>query len=133
MNNTTIATVIAVLIVVGGGYYFLSNGSIGTPAPLPTTTAPEATTTTVPSPTAAVSIQNFAFSSSALSVKTGTKVTWTNNDSVPHTVTSDSSGLFNSQPIAPGQSFSYTFTGPGTVSYHCAIHPMMKGSVSVSN
>jgi plastocyanin len=66
-------------------------------------------------------------------VKTGTTVTWMNNDTVAHTVTSDSGGLLNSPEIAPGQSFSFTFTYPVTVPYHCAIHTMMKGTIVVEN
>ncbi len=149
MNNT-IVVIVVVLLVLGGGYYLLTKGSGAAPTETPTTTSEATvpatsnettstttttttTTTTAVSPTVSlVSIQNYSFNPSPLTVKTGTKVTWTNNDSVPHTVTSDSAGVFNSAPIPPGQSFSYTFTAPGTVSYHCAIHPMMKGSVTVS-
>ena len=76
---------------------------------------------------------NLAFNPATLTVKAGTKVTWTNNDSVLHTVTSDSGGVLGSTNIPPGQSFSFTFTAPGTVSYHCAVHPSMKGSVTVTN
>jgi nitrite reductase (NO-forming) len=58
-------------------------------------------------------------------------VMWTNNDNTPHTVTSDS-GLFDSGAIAAGQSWSYTFTTPGTYHYHCAYHYWMTGTVIVS-
>lgn len=144
--NKTIVIIIAVLVVGGGAYYLLAqNGSSTVPeqTPSPAATAPETstvttsstttTTTSVSPSTATISIQNFSFNPSTLAVKAGTKVTWTNNDTVPHTVTSDSAGLFDSKAIAPGQSFSFTFTTPGTVSYHCAIHSMMKGTVNVEN
>ncbi len=64
---------------------------------------------------------NFSFSPNSLTVKVGTKVTWTNHDSVTHTVTSNQ-GTFNSS-VPPGSNFSFTFTKAGTYAYHCNIHP----------
>ncbi len=43
-----------------------------------------------------VNIKNFSFNPAALTIKTGTKVIWANNDSAPHTITSDSGNLLNS-------------------------------------
>jgi plastocyanin len=77
-----------------------------------------------------VSIKNFAFSVATLSISAGTQVTWTNNDATTHTVTADD-GSFDSGNIAPGGSFSHTFSSMGTVNYHCQIHPMMKAAVAV--
>ncbi|MDD5190694.1 MAG: cupredoxin family copper-binding protein [Dehalococcoidales bacterium] len=77
-----------------------------------------------------VSISNFSFVPGILTVNVGTTVTWTNNDSTTHTVTSDS-GVFDSGSIAIGKTYSYTFSTAGTFSYHCSIHPSMKGSVKV--
>ena len=81
---------------------------------------------------ATASIANFAFSPSVITVKKNTKVTWTNNDSVPHTVTSDSGTLLSSTTLNTGDTYSFTFTQTGTYSYHCTIHPMMKGTVVVT-
>ena len=78
----------------------------------------------------AVSIQNFAFNPSTLTVVNGTSVTWTNNDNVGHTITS-TSGLFHSGTLSQGQTFSYTFTIPGTYNYTCSIHPSMRGTIIV--
>ncbi len=80
-----------------------------------------------------VAIQNFSFSPQTLTVKVGTKVTWTNHDSTPHTVTSASNestsasptGLFSSSLLSQGQSFSFTFTKAGTYFYECTIHAAM--------
>jgi amicyanin len=93
-----------------------------------------ATTTTVVVPAqAAVAIQNFAFNPASVTVKAGTTVTWTNADSASHTVTSDSGSLMKSALLATGQSYSVTFTTPGTFTYHCSVHPMMHGTVVVTN
>ena len=89
-----------------------------------------------------VEIIYFAFSPTTLTVKPGTTVVWTNNDAFSHTVTAVDSlglnatptGLFNSGPIAGGQTFRYTFTTPGTFFYECQIHrldPAMHAEVIV--
>jgi plastocyanin len=78
-----------------------------------------------------VSIANMAFSPSSLTVSSNVKVTWTNNDGVAHTVTADDNS-FNSGNIAPGATFSHTFSGIGTYSYHCNIHTAMKGKIVVN-
>ena len=80
---------------------------------------------------AAISIANFAFQPDSLQVATGTTVTWTNADSTAHTVTADD-GAFDAGPLAPGASFTQTFTTPGTYTYHCQIHPFMTGTIVVS-
>lgn len=79
-----------------------------------------------------VSIANFAFSASSVTVASGTTIKWTNNDAVTHTVTADDNS-FNSGNIAPGGTFSHTFSGAGTYAYHCSIHTTMKGKVVVNN
>lgn len=149
---------LAVLVVAGVGVYYLvfNNNSIGVPeetatatndlnigtptrTPVPTATVtptptPKTSVSKTPTPTnVSVNIVNFAFSPSTLTIKKGTRVTWTNNDGVSHTVTSDTGSMLNSANLLPGQSFSFTFNSVGTTAYHCAIHPIMKGSVTVTN
>ena len=81
----------------------------------------------------AVVIKNFAFAPAAITVKAGTTVTWTNQDSDAHTVTSQhDSGPLNSTALNTGQTYSYTFTKPGTYSYLCTIHPFMTATVTVT-
>lgn len=59
-------------------------------------------------------------------------VTWTNNDSVHHTVVSLSgNGSLSSGDMAPGATYSYTFNAPGTYDYHCIYHSWMAGTVIV--
>jgi plastocyanin len=80
----------------------------------------------------AVTIDNFAFGPAAITVAAGTKVTWTNRDDEPHTVTSaDDPKLFKSAALDTGDSFSFTFDKPGTYRYFCSIHPHMTGTVVV--
>lgn len=79
-----------------------------------------------------VTIQNFAFQPANLQVKVGTTVTWTNQDTAPHTVTFRDSGITGSALLRKGQSFSYTFTTAGTFAYYCQVHPGMTAQVVVT-
>lgn len=92
--------------------------------------ASTAATTTAATATNAATIKGFSFQPEILKVKVGAKVTWTNDDTVAHTVTADTTS-FASGNLQPGGSFSFTFTRPGTYAYHCSIHPSMHGSVVV--
>ncbi|MFF2148825.1 plastocyanin/azurin family copper-binding protein [Kitasatospora sp. NPDC058190] len=86
-----------------------------------------------PAATDSVAIKNFAFAPAAITVKAGTTVTWTNQDTDAHTVTSQNkAGALNSQALNTGQSYSYTFTTPGTYGYLCTIHPFMTATVTVT-
>jgi plastocyanin len=71
-----------------------------------------------------------AYSPNPVTVPVGGTLTWTNNDVVTHTSTSDASG-WNSGSIAPGGTFRMTFQTAGSFPYHCAIHPGMVGTVTV--
>lgn len=104
-----------------------------TTSPAGSTSTPVSTPTTPNTPaasSASITLANFAFSPASITVKAGTKVTWTNKDSTTHTVTSDT-GVFNSGNLAPNASFSFTFSNTGTFTYHCSIHPSMTGSIVV--
>lgn len=83
--------------------------------------------------TNSVTISDFAFSPATLTVKKGTTVTWTNKDSVAHTVTSDTGNMLDSPLFSAGETFSFTFNEVGTFSYHCTPHPQMKGTVIVTD
>ncbi len=99
------------------------------------------TTTSVSIVPGSSSLTTNAFSPNPIQVRVGNTVTWTNNDSQPHTVASGSNGQpdnkFNSSPnfnplLNPGQTFSFTFTQAGDYPYFCMLHPNMVGTVSVS-
>ena len=160
MSKSSIIAIIVVAVVVIGGliYWFTMQGGAPTyteplgqtqqyqgvnPSPTPTPTpAPTPTPTPVappPMPTPVLTpnpisatIQNFQFSPSTLTVKKGTKVTWTNNDGASHTVTADQGSGPASSPLGQGDTYSYTFNTVGTFNYHCSIHPSMHGSVVVT-
>lgn len=78
-----------------------------------------------------VVIRNFAFSPESIKVKVGTTVTWTNGDGTVHTITKDDGDGPDSPSIAPGKSYSFTYTKKGTFAYHCSIHPDMTAKVTV--
>ncbi len=80
--------------------------------------------------THAVTIADFAFSPATLTITAGDTVTWTNNDQVVHTATS-TTGAFDSGDLDQGESFSFTFTNPGTYDYLCTPHPTMTGQIVV--
>ena len=79
---------------------------------------------------AVVKIDNFSFAPGNITIAAGTTVTWTNNDDVPHVVSSDDKS-FRSKALDTDDRFSYTFTKPGTYIYYCAIHPKMTAKVVV--
>lgn len=80
---------------------------------------------------AMVTIQNYAFTPETITVKKGTTVTWTNSDTVEHSVTADD-GSFDTGLIATGKTGTHTFDKTGTFRYHCTPHPSMKAKVVVT-
>ncbi len=70
------------------------------------------------------------FSPVSLTVTKGSTVTWTNKESVIHTVTSDNN-IFNSGDMGNSKTFSFTFSTAGNFPYHCIHHSGMNGTVSV--
>ena len=77
----------------------------------------------------AVAIQNFAYSPATVTVSLGSIVTWTNNDTAPHTVTFDSGPDCGN--LANGATTSAAFAQAGTYAYHCTIHSQMRATVVV--
>ena len=72
-----------------------------------------------------------SFSPNPVEVKVGETVTWINDDSGRHTVTSKD-GVFDSGMMGKGQSFSFTFDKAGEYPYFCSPHPGMVGTVVVT-
>ncbi len=82
------------------------------------------------SPASAVSIDNFTFNPQKLAVKAGTTVTWTNKDDIPHAIAAVGK-QFKSKVLDTDNSFSFTFTTPGSYDYFCSLHPHMTGTIVV--
>jgi plastocyanin len=83
-----------------------------------------------------VAMENFVFVEDRIEVPVGTTVTWTNDDSTRHTVTSGADdtddGVFDSGNLEAGETFSFTFDEAGEFAYFCDIHPTMTGVVGVT-
>ena len=95
-----------------------------------TPTTPKTTPSTTPSSGGTnVTIVDFSFSPSTVTVAVGTKVTWTNSGSTAHTITGSD---WDSGQVQPGSTFTHTFNTAGTFDYHCSIHPTMTGKVIVT-
>ena len=104
---------------------------------------PSSSTSSTPGPTSsqtsaitvahgnAVTITSAGTQPNVLKINEGKVVTWTNNDTVPESVTSDTAGLFDSGPINPGTKYTYTFAQAGTFKYHSATNPNLFGAVVV--
>jgi plastocyanin len=86
--------------------------------------------TSAPAVDAQVKIDNFTFAPQRITVKAGTTVTWINEDDIPHTVAA-SSRLFKSKALDTEDTFSFTFTTPGSFEYFCSLHPHMTGTIVV--
>jgi 3',5'-cyclic-AMP phosphodiesterase len=79
-----------------------------------------------------IAIDNFQFTPPTLNVPAGTRVSWVNNDDVPHLIAS-SAGRFTSSPVLDtGQRFDLTLAKAGTYAYFCSLHPKMQGTIVVS-
>lgn len=75
-------------------------------------------------------ISNFTLAS--LSITAGDTVTWTNQDFSTHTASADNGTEFDSGFLNFGEQYSHTFNTAGTFPYHCAVHPTMTATITVS-
>ena len=80
---------------------------------------------------ATVFIDNFIFNPKAVTVKAGTTVTWTNRDDIVHGIASSNNAFKKSPAMDTDDTYSFTFTTPGTYQYFCYLHPQMVGSIVV--
>jgi plastocyanin len=79
--------------------------------------------------TAAIVIRDYKFGPPDVTVKAGARVTWTNQDTSPHTATA--AGKFDTGTLKKGESKSVVVGTPGTYSYVCQFHPYMKAKLTV--
>ena len=92
-------------------------------------------------PTASITVQDYAYAPNVITISAGTKVNWTNNGPSSHSVTSDSPGFDSGALAGPkpnpyggmtnGGLFQMTFATPGTYTYHCMFHAQMHGTITV--
>ena len=125
MKTPVLVTIIVIILVVLAGAYFIffkNPAQANTAGNLPGTTINSGNN---------VHIKNMAFSPATLTIKVGDTITWTNQDSASHTVTSDSGTELNSATLVNTQTYSHTFNTAGTFPYHCSIHPGMKATIIV--
>jgi amicyanin len=117
-----VVAALIVIVVAGGGVYLATHHGAKKMAATPTPVVA----------TNSVSIQNYMFSPAEITVKVGTSVTWTNHDSVGHTITGDNVDELSSTIIEHGKTYTHTFNKVGSYTYHCSPHPYMKGTVIVT-
>ncbi len=83
--------------------------------------------------TTAIKIVNFVYDPTPATVKAGAKITISNADAAPHTITDGGSGkAFDSGTVTGKASGSFTVSKPGTYKYICEFHPFMKGELTVT-
>jgi nitrite reductase (NO-forming) len=82
------------------------------------------------------SLTDDSYDPNPVEVSAGSTITWTNDDSQPHTVTAGENavptGQFDSGIMAPAATWEHTFDAPGEFPYYCILHPNMVGTVIVS-
>ena len=110
------------------GAIVVLSASGATPPPAPSPTPPP--TPPPPSP-GDVSIVDFDYQPTTISITAGSTVNFVNRGAALHTVTARD-GSFDSGFLAAGGTYQRTFTTPGTYPYFCAIHPNMLGSILVA-
>ncbi len=123
----------AAIGVAGLGVYQLSTGS---PIFAFSNSNSGGSTVSVSMPKGVGSTQGLNYDPASVSVAKGGRVTWTNNDPVPHTVTSTSvpsgASSFDSGNMNQNATYTATFAVDGTYQYKCTYHPWMHGTVVVT-
>lgn len=97
---------------------------------------------TGPGVTASITVQDYSYAPSVITIKVGTTVNWVNDGPSSHSVSSDTTGQFDSGALAAptknayggmtnGGLFQVNFATPGTYKYHCMFHASMHGTITV--
>lgn len=124
------ALVVAIAIAVGSTLIILLTGGPDSGGGSSASQAPAASGAPSAGSGDAVEIVGFAFAPEAITVATGTTVTFTNSDDAPHTATADDDS-FDTGDLNKGDAGMVTFDTPGTIPYICTIHPFMQGEIVV--
>ncbi len=136
MNKVMVAIIVVAVLAIGGWAIYdhnKSNNSSNTSTQNSTNNNSSASSSNQSAASGSIDIKNMMFTPSQISVAKGATVTWTNNDSVAHTVIDDLSNVGgpSSGDIQPGSTYSFTFNKTGSFQYHCSIHPSMRGTIVV--
>ena len=140
MTRRTVTTALACLTLLGAALVAGCGGGDNkstSSTPAASTPAPASTGTSTGGGGASsgpvkVTMKNIAFDPKDVTVKVGQKVTWTNDDSVPHNVTATSGASFKSSTFGQGGTYSFTPKKAGTIQYVCTIHPGMEATLTVT-
>ena len=133
MRRLLILTVLAVAVAVAGCGSSDSSKTESTPPASSASTPSTSTAAKAPAAggAAEVGMKNIAFQPENITVKVGEKVTWTNNEDVPHNVTAEKGAEFASDTFGKDGTFSYTPKKAGKIEYVCTIHAGMVGTITV--
>ncbi len=134
-NAVVIASVVIIAGAIVATYVLSGNMNMGVEGSGNSIQQPTTATSSIPNNSTVVKIVANAgsnsFSPNPVEVKVGETVTWVNDDSGRHTVTSKD-GVFDSGMMGKGQSFSFIFDKAGEYPYFCEPHPNMVGTVVVT-
>jgi plastocyanin len=153
-TSTLLTAFIGIMVLLGGGYFLLQGGdnkedthNAGMNQQQSTASSEEPafenlkganigeTVDATGQAEVTVSIDDFIFNTTVLTIDKGTKVTWVNDGNVRHDVTTANSSEIqdvNSELLANGESFSHTFEESGRYDYFCSPHPtQMRGVIVV--
>ena len=126
-----LVTALALAACSGGAATTTQAPAGGTQPPAATTAASAPCTDSTGTTTVAVTVANNQWQQ-PINAKVGNVITWTNKDSVPHKVALDDGSCAMSDNIPGGGSRSLVFSVAGTFPFHCAVHPFMKGTITIS-
>ena len=127
----TLVSALALAACSGGGTSPTQQPAGGTQQPAGTTAAAAPCADSTGTTVVAVGVANNAWQQ-PINAKVGDVITWTNSDGVPHKVALDDGSCQMSSNIPGGGSKSLVFSVAGTFPFHCAVHPSMKGTITIS-
>jgi plastocyanin len=80
-----------------------------------------------------ITMKDLEYVPAQTTAKVDQKIVWENTDGqIPHTVTASDGADFDSGNMKPGDTFEYTPSEAGTISYFCKIHPNQPGTIEVT-
>lgn len=141
MKYVELVVPVLIVLAIGAGIGLASAGiyQLATGSPIFTASAGSlgvSSSVSVSIPKGVGNTQALNYVPASVTVANGGTVVWTNNDPVPHTVTSTNvpsgASSFDSGNMNANATFSHKFTVAGTYQYVCSYHPWMHGTVVVT-